>query len=184
MSITNSPADPDTKVEQPMPAIIDYQHLAGDLPRALSAVSARTPGDGFPRRLRILIDLRASQLNGCRFCQDLHTKEAIAEGESIVRIQALAAWRSHDRFTPAECAALNWTELLTRGEQDERKRDDALALLYPHFAEQAICRLTFAIALINAWNRVGVAFHRHAHTNPDPGQHLHLSDGGRPPSLK
>ena len=180
----SSPADIDTKVGNHMQAIIDYQHLAGDLPRALSAVSARLPSDGFPRLLRILIDLRASQLNGCRFCQDLHTKEAIAEGESIVRIQALAAWRSHDRFTPAERAALNWTEMLTRGEPDERKRDDALALLYPHFAEHAICRLTFAIAIINAWNRVGVAFYRHGQTNPDSGQHLHLSDGGRPRSLK
>jgi AhpD family alkylhydroperoxidase len=144
-----------------MKLVINYLALTGNLRHELYSVTNHLPGEGFSKSLRHLIDIRVSQMNGCLFCLNLHTKEALTDGESHDRIEALANWRTSERFDAAERSALNWAELLTRGGADDASLDEAMDSLRPNFNEEAICRLTFAVALINAWNRVGIGFYRH-----------------------
>lgn len=105
-----------------------------------------------------LCNTRASQLNGCTFCVDMHSKEAKIHGERELRLYHLPVWRESRLFTDKERAALEWTELVTvltaKGIADEdyrRVRD--------HLSEKEITELTFVIGVINAWNRLNAAFH-------------------------
>lgn len=152
---------PDIEWREKMKPVIDYLGLVGDLRRQLHAVSAQFPSEGFPKSLRHMIDLRVSQINGCLFCQDLHTKELLADGRSSDRIQAIATWRTSESFDAAERSALDWAELLTRGGVGKASLDKGIDSLRPYFDEESICRLTFTIALKNAWNRIAIAFYRH-----------------------
>ncbi len=112
-------------------------------------------GSGLDHGLLHLVEVRASQLNGCAFCMDMHATDALEGGESQRRLNLLAAWREVPLFTPREKAALAWTEALT--ELGRHGVDDALyAATRAHFTEQEVVDLTYAIALINAWNRLGV----------------------------
>ena len=104
-----------------------------------------------------LIDLRASQLNGCGFCIGMHSKELKHANEPDSRIDAVANWRDSDAFTPRERAALAWTEEITNI-QDGHASDDAYAAVSEYFKDKDLVDLTFAIATINAWNRLGIAF--------------------------
>jgi AhpD family alkylhydroperoxidase len=104
-----------------------------------------------------LIDLRASQLNGCGFCIGMHTKELKHANEPDSRIHAVANWRESDAFTPRERAALAWTEEITNI-QEGHAPDEAYAAVNEHFKDKELVDLTFAIATINAWNRLGIAF--------------------------
>ncbi|WP_257311408.1 carboxymuconolactone decarboxylase family protein [Geothrix fuzhouensis] len=102
-----------------------------------------------------LVELRASQLNGCAYCMDMHATAALEAGESPRRLNLVGGWREAPVFTPREQAALAWTEALT--ELGRHGVDDALyAATRAHFTEQELVDLTYAIALINAWNRLGV----------------------------
>ena len=102
-----------------------------------------------------LIEVRASQLNGCVYCLDMHATAALEGGDSQRRVNLLAAWREAPCFTPRERAALAWTEALT--ELGRHGVDDALyEATRQHFSEQEVVDLTYAIAVINAWNRLGV----------------------------
>jgi AhpD family alkylhydroperoxidase len=112
---------------------------------------------GLEHRLLNLIELRASQLNGCVFCMDMHATEALKEGDSPRRLHVLAGWREAALFTPRERAALAWTEALTQLTRHEVS-DELYQATLAHFTEQEMVDLTYAITLINAWNRVGVAF--------------------------
>jgi AhpD family alkylhydroperoxidase len=103
--------------------------------------------------------LRASQLNGCAYCCDLHSREALRDGDSEQRLHCLAAWRDTPFFDEKERAALAWTEAMTR--LAERPVPDELhAEVRRHFDEKEFVDLTFAVASINAFNRLGVGFHR------------------------
>lgn len=114
-------------------------------------------GSGLEHGLLNLIELRASQLNGCVFCMDMHATEALQGGEAPRRLHILAGWREATAFTPRERAALAWTEALT--ELPKHLVGDALyQATLAHFTEQELVDLTYAITLINAWNRLGVAF--------------------------
>ena len=104
-----------------------------------------------------LIDLRASQLNRCGFCIGMHTQELKHANEPDSRIDAVANWRESDAFTPRERAALAWTEEITNI-QDGHASDEAYAAVSEFFKEKELVDLTFAIATINAWNRLGIAF--------------------------
>ena len=104
-----------------------------------------------------LIDLRASQLNRCGFCIGMHMKELKHANEPDSRIDAVADWRNSDAFTPRERAALAWTEEITNI-QDGHASDEAYAAVNEYFQAKDLVDLTFAIATINAWNRLGVAF--------------------------
>jgi AhpD family alkylhydroperoxidase len=104
-----------------------------------------------------LIDLRASQLNRCGFCIGMHTRELKHANEPDSRIDAVANWRDSDAFTPRERAALAWTEEITNI-QDGHASDEAYAAVSEYFKDKDLVDLTFAIATINAWNRLGIAF--------------------------
>ncbi|MDT4882417.1 alkylhydroperoxidase AhpD family core domain protein [compost metagenome] len=110
-----------------------------------------------PRTLRELVRIRASQINGCAYCVDMHTTDAVNEGESLRRLMAVSTWKETPFFDERERAALLWTETLTlvatRHAPDEIY--DQVALV---FTAQELAELTFVIAAINAWNRFGVGF--------------------------
>ncbi len=123
--------------------------------QGLLQIYRHTRACGLEHGLLHLVELRASQLNGCVFCMDMHATEALQAGESPRRLHMLAGWREATVFTPRERAALAWTEALT--ELGTHGVNDALyAATRAHFSEQELVDLTYAIALINAWNRLGV----------------------------
>lgn len=137
---------------------LPYPKLAPEAYHSLVALghSLRTATSLDPVLLG-LIDLRASQLNRCGFCIGMHTQELKHANEPESRIEAVASWRESDAFTPRERAALAWTEEITNI-QDGHASDEAYAAVSQFFKEKDLVDLTFAIATINAWNRLGIAF--------------------------
>jgi AhpD family alkylhydroperoxidase len=111
---------------------------------------------GIDPRVRELIRIRASQVNGCAYCIDMHTKDARAIGESEQRIYALPAWRETPFFTDRERAALAFTETVTML-ADTHVPDEAYAAVAAEYSEQEVASLISLIVMINAWNAVGVA---------------------------
>lgn len=109
------------------------------------------------KTLALLVDIRASQINGCAFCLDMHAKQARMGGERELRLHHLAGWRDSPLFSPRERAALAWTEALTRLGPDG-VADELYAAVREHFDEQALTVLTLQIVMINGWNRLNVAF--------------------------
>ena len=108
-------------------------------------------------KLKELIKIRASQINGCAYCLDMHTKDARAIGESEQRIYVLAAWREAPFYSPRERAALAWCESLTLLSQTGAP-DDVYAELQHLFNPEEVVELTLAIVTINSWNRLAVGF--------------------------
>lgn len=109
------------------------------------------------KTLAALVDIRASQLNGCAFCLDMHVKQAKIAGERELRLHHVAIWRESPLFSAQERAALAWTEALTRlGPEGMSDADYNSAR--EHFSEQALVDLTFRVMAINGWNRLNVAF--------------------------
>lgn len=106
-------------------------------------------------KLRAIVELRVSQINGCVFCVDRHSNEARAAGESQQRLDCLVAWRESRLFTDAERAALDWAEALTHVSQTHAP-DAAYDSLSAHFSENQIVDLTLIIAGMNAWNRIAI----------------------------
>jgi AhpD family alkylhydroperoxidase len=104
-----------------------------------------------------LVKLRASQVNGCAFCIDMHWKDARAGGESEQRLYGLDAWRESPYYTPKERAALAWTESLTLVATTHAPDEDFRAVR-EHFQDQELADLSWAIAAINAWNRLAIGF--------------------------
>jgi len=107
--------------------------------------------------LLVLVKMRASQVNGCAYCLDMHSKDARAEGETEQRLYLLDAWRETDFYTPRERAALAWTEALTLI-ADTHAPDDVFEEVRAQFSDREIADLTLAIAAINGWNRLSIAF--------------------------
>jgi len=112
---------------------------------------------GIDRRLLGLVKIRASQINGCAFCIDMHTKEARAAGETEQRIYALDAWRETPFFTERERAALAWTEAVTLVSQGHVP-DEVFQEAKRSFTDEQLANLTLAIVTINGWNRLSIAF--------------------------
>lgn len=125
---------------------------------ALENVHGAIDEHGLERMLHHLVQLRASQLNGCAYCVKMHTKEARDDGETSERLDRLVVWEHVSDFSPKERAALAWTEALT---QIERKTDYSVlrADLRAHFSEAEISALTATVAMINLWNRIQVSAH-------------------------
>jgi AhpD family alkylhydroperoxidase len=111
---------------------------------------------GLDHTIKHLVKIRASQINGCAYCIDMHTKDARAEGETEQRIYALSAWRETPFFNDKERAALDWTEKVTR--VSNGVYDEDFAAVREHFDEKELVDLTWAIASINAWNRIAISF--------------------------
>src|SRR5580693_955008 len=110
---------------------------------------------GIDPRVRELVRIRASQLNGCAYCIDMHTKDARAQGETEQRIYALSAWRETPFFTPRERAALAWAEAVTNIQQGHAS-DAIYQEARREFDEATLVKLTLAIAQINTWNRIAI----------------------------
>ena len=125
---------------------------------------------GLEPSLLELIKIRASQLNGCAFCIDMHTKDARAAGETEQRLYALPAWRETPFFSERERAALAWTEALTNIQQGHAP-DEVFQQVRSEFEEADLVKLTLAITQINAWNRIAIAFRVEAGTYQPKTQH-------------
>jgi len=126
--------------------------------KALLALDKSTQNDDVPFLTRKLVDLRASQINGCGVCTDMHAKELKKAGQTDERIFALAAWRDTPYFSDAERAALALTEATTRiSDRADPVPDDVWNEATKHYDEPALAALVLQIALINAFNRVNAA---------------------------
>jgi len=109
------------------------------------------------KKLRALVELRVSQINGCAYCVDLHSEQARAEGETRQRLDGIAVWRESPLFDDSERAALAWAEAVTRL-RGTNAPDDIYEGLKSYYSERQIVDLTLIISLMNAWNRLAVAF--------------------------
>lgn len=140
-----------------MKARIEIAHASPKIIQLLLGIESYLHGSGLESRLLHLVKVRASQINGCAQCLDMHTKDARAEGESEQRLYALNAWRETPFFDARERAALEWTEAVTRV-AESHVPDDVYELVRQHFTEQELVDLTLGITNINAWNRLNIAF--------------------------
>lgn len=142
---------------------IDFAKVAPQAVAAMRGLEAYVRQSGLEPALVELVKTRASQINGCAYCIDMHTKDARARGESEQRLYALSAWAETPFFSQRERAALAWTESVTRV-ADGSVPDAVFALARAHFSEKELVDLTLAIVAINGWNRLSVAFRRVAGT--------------------
>jgi AhpD family alkylhydroperoxidase len=125
--------------------------------KAMQGLEAPLQNSGLEPKLRELVKMRASQLNGCAFCMDMHTKDARANGETEQRIYALSAWRETPFFTDRERAALEWTDHLTLIAGHDVP-DELYARVRGQFSEEETAQLTLAVVQINGWNRLVKTF--------------------------
>jgi len=138
---------------------LDYRHELPEAVRAMSGLEQVVDSSTLEPRLRELVRLRASQINGCAYCVDMHTKDAIAEGEGQQRLHLTAVWREAPVFSPRERAALAWTDALTLLPQSGAP-DDVYEDVAREFDPAEQVALTVAIVAINGWNRLSVGFRR------------------------
>jgi AhpD family alkylhydroperoxidase len=148
-----------------MNAPVEYWKIAPEANRAMAAISMYIGASGLDRKFVNLLYLRVSQINGCAYCCDMHSHEALAAGETAQRLHVVAAWREAENlFNDGERAALAWAEALTRfadnGDSEHAARDAAYQKLLEHYTPKQAVDITFAIASMNSWNRIAVAFHR------------------------
>lgn len=158
-----------------MKARIELQASNRKIIQPLLAIEGYLHGSSLGSRLLHLVKTRASQINGCALCLDMHTKDARAEGESEQRLYALNAWRETPFFDERERAALEWTEAVTLV-AETHVPDEAYERVKQHFTEQELIELTLAITNINAWNRLNVAF-RTVPGNYRPGMYDAITSG-------
>ena len=140
-----------------MQARLNAFQAAPDLMKAVLALSEAVKASGIEIALKELVKIRASQINGCAFCLEMHTTEARALGETEERIYLLSGWRESPLYTARERAALAWTEAVTLL-ADTHAPDDVYAEARKQFNDQELTELTVAIGLINLWNRIQVGF--------------------------
>jgi AhpD family alkylhydroperoxidase len=136
---------------------IQYFQVAPEAVKALSATKAYLETTNIEPRLRALVELRTSQINGCAYCVDLHSREARQAGETQQRLDCLPVWRETGFFDDRERAALAWAETVTNVSQTGVS-DAAYEEAKKHFDDKDLVDLTFVIASMNAWNRIAVSF--------------------------
>ncbi|QND38195.1 carboxymuconolactone decarboxylase family protein [Rhizobium leguminosarum bv. viciae] len=136
---------------------INYAQLSPELFKSLMGFSMEVKKGSIEQSILHLVDIRASQINGCAFCPDMHSKEAKIHGERELRLYHLAAWRESTLFSPRERAALAWTEALTKLPEGGVS-DEIYQRVRGQFSEKELSDLTFQIMVINSWNRASVAF--------------------------
>jgi len=125
--------------------------------QAMLALEQFVDSCGLDRPLLELVKMRASQINGCAYCLDMHSKDARALGETEQRIYLLNAWREAPLYTERERAALEWTEAVTLV-SESHVPDDVYERVKARFTPEELANLTLAVVAINGWNRLGVAF--------------------------
>lgn len=136
---------------------LDFYKASPDAAKAMLALEGAVNKLGLDHTLLELVKLRASQINGCAYCVDLHSSDARKCGESERRLHAVAVWREAPFFTERERAALAWTEALTRI-SDTRAPDADYEWLSSQFDERERVNLTVAINAVNSWNRLAIGF--------------------------
>ncbi|MFC7619843.1 carboxymuconolactone decarboxylase family protein [Microlunatus sp. GCM10028923] len=147
--------------------------------KAMMGAHKALAGSSLPASLQELVSLRASQLNGCGPCIDMHTKEAAAAGETSERLNLVAAWREATVFTDAERAALELTEHGTRlADSPEGVRDDVWQRATEHFDEDQLTTLVMLIAMINSANRINVITRQQAGGYQAGAAAAHLAAAG------
>jgi|SRR5581483_6598909 len=134
----------------------NYVKVAPGAYEAMTGLEQYLKGCGLEAPLLHLIKLRASQINGCAFCLDMHSKDLAALGDSWQRMVSLDAWRECPYYSDRERAALAWTDAVTRVAETHAP-DEAYDEVRQHFSDAEIANLTLAIATINAWNRLAIA---------------------------
>ena len=142
------------------------KYINSGLGRAMLGLSAETTAKLEPKLFE-LVKIRASQINGCAYCLDMHTKDARAHGETEQRIYGLSAWRETPFYTGRERAALEWTEAVTRI-ADTHVPDDVYETVHAEFNDDELVALTFGVVVINSWNRFAVSFRAPAGTYQPP----------------
>lgn len=135
---------------------IDYAHIAPAAVRAQMGLETYIRSSGLGASLIHLMKLRASYLNGCAYCVDMHTKDARAENETEQRLYAVPVWHETPFFTPRERAALAWTDALTELHRGPVS-DDVFDEVRRHFTDEEIVDLTMTVVTINGWNRLAIA---------------------------
>jgi AhpD family alkylhydroperoxidase len=140
-----------------MDARLRYAIAAPEARKAMFQLQEYINNSGLEKSLLHLVDMRASQINGCAFCLDMHAKDARAAGESEQRLYMLSAWREAPFYSERERAALEWTEAVTLV-ADNHIPDEVYERVRPHFTDEELTNLTLAICVINSWNRLNVAF--------------------------
>ena len=140
-----------------MEARIDFAKVSPGAVHAMLGLERYVRQSGLEEKLLHLLKLRASQINGCAYCIDMHTKDARAAGDTEQRLYGVTAWRETPFYSERERAALAWTEAVTRIGEDGVP-DELFAEVREHFSEAELVDLTLAIVAINGWNRLAVPF--------------------------
>jgi AhpD family alkylhydroperoxidase len=136
---------------------MNFFQAAPDTVKALNALETQVTSSGLEQPLIELVKTRASQINGCAFCINMHTQDARKRGETEQRLYLLNAWREAPVYTDRERAALAWTETVTLISETHAP-DDVYDEVRKHFSEAETVNLTMLIATINAWNRLAISF--------------------------
>ncbi|MGN6583102.1 MAG: carboxymuconolactone decarboxylase family protein [Rhizobiaceae bacterium] len=137
---------------------LKYQSYAPELMKQVYALNKAVEECGLEKSLLHLIKLRASQINGCSFCVNMHSHEALRDGDTQQRVLLVSAWKESPLFTERERAAFAYTEAVTKI-ADAGVPDALWEATRQHFSEEEITKLTVAIGMINIWNRICVSFH-------------------------
>jgi AhpD family alkylhydroperoxidase len=136
---------------------LDYAHVAPGAVRAQFGLEQYVRDSGLEHSLLHLVKMRASYMNGCAYCVDMHSKDARVAGETEQRLYAVPVWRETPFFTPRERAALAWTEVVTDVGRTGVP-DEAWEEVRRHFSEAEVVNLTLAVVAINGWNRLAISF--------------------------
>jgi AhpD family alkylhydroperoxidase len=136
---------------------VNYAEQSPELLKKFTEVLAATRTSSIEESIRDLVNIRASQLNGCAFCLDMHVKQAKMHGERELRLYHLATWRDSTLFAPRERAALAWTEILTKL-PEQGVPDDIYERVRTQLSEKEISDLSFIVMVINSWNRLNIGF--------------------------
>jgi AhpD family alkylhydroperoxidase len=138
---------------------LDFFAQSPELSGKLIELATALKSGSLERGLIDLVNIRASLMNGCAFCIDMHVKEAKIHGERELRIHHLSVWRESSLFSDRERAALEWVEAVTRL-SGHGVSDDIFKRVRDHLSEKEITDLTFAVAIINSWNRLAISFQK------------------------
>jgi len=149
---------------------LNYQKAAPDGLKAMLGLETYARNSGLEHSLLELVKTRVSQINGCAYCLDMHTKDARAAGETEQRLYVLPAWREVSFYTPRERAALGWAEAVTKLTNQE-VTDEVYEEARKQFSEKELVDLTLAVIAINGWNRLSIPFRVEAGTYQPASRH-------------
>ena len=137
---------------------LNFFEVSPEIIKSVRELNQAVDGCGLEKSLLHLIKLRASQINGCSYCVDMHSREARRDGDSEQRVHLVAAWKESPLYSERERAAFAWTEKLTRLSETAEVTDEDYEEARRHFSEEELVKLSVAIGMINVWNRLCVPF--------------------------